>query len=320
MGLIREDSIINLPKWLWVVPTALLAFGHAAESEGSGPAYFSRKPASFSALVRQSQTQETLLQNRSYVRASEFSDFWGQVADPGLSQSLRLRGEQITGQYEWRREHHLSSLDDDVLYNQRVNKFFYEEVFGEIQKYQIEKKAGELRRATLHLATETDDYVFKKVRDPITMTVAVIGIATGKPLTTRVGPLGLMTTQTAFTLTDPVVKFGYARVGIAGNLVASSFEFDNKAVEIREPSRARAGDDAHKRERFKLGVSRDINFLGLGTGFQYGSSSSMMTASLTRRLTSTIVCLVDSARAIFPERADPESLQSRVQLQYSYSF
>jgi hypothetical protein len=279
-----------------------------------------RKTASLPGLKKSTPGFISVYSDRSYRRDPLVSLGWYQVVPQGFGGSLRSRVESMSKDFEFKKQYGLTRDFEQIEQNRRSSEFLKNEVFNDLRQFHLNKAVGTVRGVTQRLATDDSDFVLRQVRNPLAVAIGAAGVMTGQPLVVWQGAGARLSSQTYFTIDEPRFTLGRGQFNLNSWVLDSSLSYDSSAAEIREPAKAAAGEQAHKKERYRLTFNRELPWVGVASGFSFGSTSSLLTASLSRRLTDRLSCTVDSSRALSVDRVESQFQEERISFVYGFGF
>lgn len=243
---------------------------------------------------------ESFLKQYSYRSTTEFQPLRDRIMDPNNASSMRRELEDMTRDYETREHYDLTTQQEKQNYYDRISGFT-KYVLRVIFHFQFQEGIKKAEKNSEEVRT------FRKSYE-----------AAGQ----------IVNGQTSVTSKDNKFKFGtktnlpkqYGQVWMKSSYVNGSFDLNLGqawSYDLWQQQATRNNPD----EVYKLSLSREIPMLGLDSGVSYGGSTTRMTASLGKQLTSNLRAEVYAMRPMDPARANlPAQGEEAVRFSYGITF
>ena len=231
-------------------------------------------------------------------RKLEPMGFTESLIDERASNRLRQKFDDMTRSYEWRERFSLTTLHDEEI-RASQNSSFAMNAFNELQATHVERR--------LRQVTETQPG--ESITDASRASVAIAGTAAalyvGIPIRLRPTRESVLTIRSrAYTGT------GSIELQNAEMVTAMSYSINPGD---RTPGSALSD------ERIGLQASRPLPIAELTSGMTYGSTSGLVTASLSRPLLPNLALVGDSSHSLGAANVNKPA-QERVSVLYQLSF
>jgi hypothetical protein len=158
---------------------------------------------------------------------------------------------------------------------------FSRDVFNQISHKQMKDNGGKLADAV-----NRDDNL-KKLQTPAAVVGVAVAVYSGQPLDLQLGGGSKMTSRTNLSNSTAQLIFD-------SPFVYTSFDYTALAPETRDPNATSADPNFYK-DRYAFSLRRSLPILNLSTSLSYGSTSTNLTASVSRPIMKNLTCVVDSS-------------------------
>jgi hypothetical protein len=180
-------------------------------------------------------------------------------------------------------------------------KDFTREMFKQVRKFQ-----SSIYRGKLNQVANRDENLKSA---PVRVVGSISAVYFDSPVMialseeTRISAHTNIPDQTgALNLTSPVIN--------------GAIELDGHAEEALAPGTVPV-DPTWKREKYRVSFSRPLGVLDMTSGISYGSTTTQVSASVSKPITDQVTCVVDSVR---PLNAPGASSEERVKVLYGIRF
>jgi hypothetical protein len=223
------------------------------------------------------------------------------LVDERLSSNLRQRFDDQTRSYEWRERFSLTSLQDEQSRVEQSSSFAMT-AFSEVQAAHVERG---IRKVT---ATRKGQSVTDASQASVAVAGAAAALYLGLPI--RLKASG----STELTLRSRAYEgTGSLELRSPSGVTAVTFA-SNASDGSRAPGSVLQG------ERVGFQASRPLHVADLTSGLTYGSTSGLMTASLSRPLFPNMAIVADSSKPIGDQAPTEKPAQERLAVLYRLSF
>ena len=197
---------------------------------------------------------------------------------------LKQQYEDMVRDYDHRKEYDLTTNEEDRKHVGQVQDFS-RNVFNTVQHQQATKVLENVRK------NAERDPTISKMKKPAEVIAAGVAFYYGAPVKFKLGSESNMEAATN-------VPNHEGHLNLRSPFLNSFAEFRTDALSPDEEAKQKALDPTKRQERLRLGVNRGIPVLGLASGLTYGNSTRTVTASLSKQLTDSLSCVVDSMRPL----------------------
>jgi hypothetical protein len=232
---------------------------------------------------------------------NEKKELQDQLLDPQTQSELRQNYQLMLHDYEQKKRYGLATRTDQKNYIEQNNRFA-EHVINEVKTRQMKLQAKNLKR----IADAQPE-----LKDPATVALAMAAIYQGTTMNWDMSEDTRLTARTE-------VKNSKGLLGVESPLLNGRFEYAGKAADI-DPNQLNF-DPTQVEERYRLSLTRSLPLLELDSGVTYGGSSSTVTASVSRKLSENLTCVVDKTHPVGRSPDNPRWSQESVKLLYGLSF
>jgi hypothetical protein len=233
------------------------------------------------------------------------------IFNPRLAREMNQRYEDATREYRMRERHDLATLHEQRAYIERMSGFAMD-VLQEIKRYHWREKITEVREAAVR-AVKNGSALVQTLSKPVALALAAAAISTGQPVSVKVNDETRLTARTN-------VQSQKGKFEMVSPVVNGSVDFVGKAPSYRDPYALPPVDPDAREERYRVSVARGVPGLDVTTGLSYGSTTTTLTASVSKELMSNLTCVVDSSKPTRPERSNLPNGQESVRLLYGIRF
>ena len=186
-----------------------------------------------------------------------------ELMQPGMAMQLKREYQNLTEDYELREHHSLLGLDEKRAHITRMTSFSR----SIVDKIKDRELSLRLESAQKGLEKNEDIMMFKK---PAALALGVIAVYRGEPI--RFSP-----SQNTRVSVKTVISERRGEVTLSSPWIAGAMQIDPD-------------------EKYIATASRGIPFINVQTSVGYKGQSRLMTASVSKQLTASVSCGVDSSR------------------------
>jgi hypothetical protein len=258
--------------------------------------------------------------NTSYFsdRSIQNLSWTDRILNPKRQKELQRQYEDMNRDYDMRMKY---GLMDDIhrigYFNQTAG--FSNNVMGQIRGYQVENGRETMISTANRMASQNDEIkdivkAGKSVEKPAGIIGGAYMVGTGTPLGVKLSNDSSLTSRTdipnqqaSLTLNSPFLNTSFAM----NQLVSANWV----------PGMGTPVDPSQHDERYRFTVSRPLPLWNLVPGLSYGSTSTMVIASLSKPITDHLVCVVSNNTPLDPVNSDYHyNTEQVIRLSYGISF
>ena len=302
-SLINPEGISKLMGLPWGRVLGFLALGLLGEvSSGAQSAWASDLRPTWASEGRTSAMSQLNasffipgVKSVNQVEEEAFQDF---IFERQMSSHMRQRYEDLYREFELQEKYDLVDADERRLQHQRnrdFGRFYLRSLFSFHVTEGIkraEKNSEEMR-------------TFKRVHDKVEHVMRQ-GVQLDISERFKVGSRADIPRQRA-------------RVWMISPVVNGAFEMAVGSAQAGDPT-AKALDPSRRDERYRLSLTRQVPVLNLDSAVTYGSSSSSVTASLSKQFSNNLTCVLDRSQPMPSTRSELRVAEQSAKVVYRLEF
>ena len=225
------------------------------------------------------------------------------------AQAMRQSYDDMVRDFEFKDRYSITDLTSQYIANGQKNEFS-RSVFGEVRSFQRTEYVGRFKSQVKR------DESLKFLTIPILVAATVASAYGGKPI---MADLNLASEVDLHA--ESVINEKKAKVFLRSPVVDSAIHVQaGSPSSLTNPVQPLALDLAARDERYRFSVSKSINSIRLTPGLEYGSTSSTVSASLSKELAPHLQCTVETIRPVDGGQLSQSSGQERVRFGYALQF
>jgi len=205
--------------------------------------------------------------------------------------------DDLVRNYEMRKTYGLTDSQDELNYAAQIGDLS-KSLIREVRNTQIRKNLKKAETAALkneHL---------KKAAKPIAVATAITAACTGTPVTLRLGQDTELRSTT--NVMDKTGQIQFISPEIKGGI----------DVAVNAPERAK--DFVASGEKYRFSLLREVPLIEVTSGLAYGTTTTGLTASVSKQIYDNVTCVVDSTRPVAESQLPAH--QETVRVLYGISF
>ena len=215
--------------------------------------------------------------------------------DPKFAVEVRQQYDDMVRTYELRRQYGLVDPHEEAGHDQQMNDL-KNSVVNQVRLYQMKKNLKKVEKMALR------DESLRFIAKPVAVAGAITAVASGAPLSFDLTDSTRLTTRTN-------VRDQTSQIALASPLGVGSLDFAGKAPDTTP-------DPTVTAERYRFSLLRDLP-LSMTSGLSYGSTTSTVSASLSKQIMPNLTCVLDSTHPLYE---NGRSKQETFRLLYGINF
>jgi hypothetical protein len=220
-----------------------------------------------------------------------------QLLEPRQARAIRQKYESIHRDFEMRSQYGLVDFEEEQAQINQINQFARDVL--EVVRQKQKRFGGQTLRKVVRGVSD-----LKKFSQSLAVAGTLVATYSGLPFNLELSDDFRMSGWTS-------LREQVGQLSLSSPVVNSSFKISRLAP---------TGPNSDGQERFRFGVSRGLPVLDISSGLTYGSSSNSLTASLSKPLTESLVCVLDSVRPISASAPGARSPEDTIRLLYGIQF
>jgi hypothetical protein len=223
-----------------------------------------------------------------------------ELMDPSSAGRIQSQYEVLSRDYELRQNYGLLSQQDHQNQSGQMIEL-RKQAMNEVREFQ-KKRQGE----KILGAIQRDE----DLRRPVSVAVAVASAVTGAPYQAQLGESAQVTMSANLPFQTSYIQLHSSLLD--GSISAVGDPSAGNALTLAPP------DWVNRKERYRFSLSRSLPMWGLGSEVAYGGSSNTFTASLSKSVTESLKCSVNTIQPASP--LSSASSEQTLNLDYKLHF
>ena len=243
--------------------------------------------------------------NNVKIQMSDSSVQSKDIMDPKACLELSQRYDDLNRSYDMRKNYHVADMGDEYTHAQQVSDFSHD-VFNQISHKQVRDNGDKLMGAV-----NRDDNL-KQAEKPAAVVGVAYAIYSGQPLDLKLDGSSKFISRTNLSNSTAELVFD-------SPIIYTSIDYTGLAPETRDPNAISADPNFYK-DRYAFALRRPLPIFDLSTSLSYGSTSTNLTASVSKPITNNLTCVVDSSMPMSAEIAAVVPASETLRLLYGIRF
>lgn len=237
--------------------------------------------------------------NSTFLMNTKIGSSNSQISLLDEHRALELRQEygDMVRSYNDRSRYGLTSLEEERAHDAQL-RGFSEHVMGTIRDYQIKANLKKMKKVV------DRDPNLSQLKRPAAIAAAVAAFYNGAPMTVKVA-------DDAEVAASAHIPSKRAQVSLRSSVVDTSLNYTSTV-----PSAAVNSSD----DRIKFSLSKAIPSLDLQSALSYGSTTSALTASVSKKIIENLRLAIDTAKYMLPDRMESRNGNETVRFLYDLRF
>lgn len=233
-----------------------------------------------------------------------------EIFSPSYASQKQKEFESILHNFEYREHYDLIDVDGRKAHFEALSAFS-RNAMQETGRFHLNQKMSQFRNGLVKSFKE--DPTFQSIRRPVEVIAAVSAFSLGVPMQFK--PIF----GTEFLIrTEVLEKKGELK--ITSPIFNTAINYFGKAPVDRNPFGPEPQDEFQKEERCRIAVSRAIPILDVETALSYGTTTTTITTSVSKKLHPSLTCVVDTSRVLKYIPTSGIRQQETVRLLYGLHF
>lgn len=248
-----------------------------------------------------------------YDRSARWGSLNDELLDPKRSCELKSEYERMVRDHEMQAHHDLITIEGQKKHLDDM-RGFGRKVVGEVRSTQVRERRDELK--------EFAENSPGAVRKPLQLMTAAAAIYYG-----QAAPMSVRITEGVGLSAHANGHEKRGNVQLSTPIVHGSFSVVGDAPEKRDPWGPEPADPIQREERYRVSISRELPIWELQSGLSYGSTTSRVSATLSKELvaiskdaTRTIRFELGTSKHVLPHSASSPNGEESFRVLYDLRF